>query len=176
MKIPVREGPGGETGGGVRHTVSNISELIGKMPDLLGELNNKDAFSREEFKKPLPCTKDNPEGVPDKGVYAFYENDKVMYIGRSNHLRERVLQYGKSFNPIGFVRKLMESELGEQIIPNITCKELKEKYPGGFYKAKKRIQKMLVRFIKIEDQKEQALFEVYAAIALDSKCNKYETH
>ena len=45
-----------------------------------------------------------------------------------------------------------------------------------FEAAKNRIARMKIRVIGIDDQVEQALFEIYAALTLNTKCNDFSTH
>ena len=45
-----------------------------------------------------------------------------------------------------------------------------------FEAAKNRIARTKIRFIEIEDQIEQALFEIYAHLTLNTKYNDFSTH
>ena len=45
-----------------------------------------------------------------------------------------------------------------------------------FTKAKIRVKAMGIRYVEITNQKEQALFEVYAAMELNTPHNTFENH
>ena len=42
----------------------------------------------EEFIKSVPLTRNDLPGY--RGVYAFYENGKPIYVGRANNIRRRI--------------------------------------------------------------------------------------
>ena len=56
-----------------------FSELVEGMPELLQNLESQP-----------PRTKENLADIPEQGVYVFYENDKALYVGRSNRLKARL--------------------------------------------------------------------------------------
>jgi hypothetical protein len=97
-----------------------------------------------------------------------------MYVGRSNrNLKGRTKQYTYSKPPIGFASGLCKDiirERGGEIPEKIKkdSQDLKE--------SRHRISEMNVRFIGLEDPKEQAIFELYAQIELDPKYNDFDTH
>jgi hypothetical protein len=45
-----------------------------------------------------------------------------------------------------------------------------------FWQAKARVSRMTVRVVEIADPIEQTVFEVYAALALGTRYNDFETH
>ena len=45
-----------------------------------------------------------------------------------------------------------------------------------FKAAKERISRAKIRFIEIEDQIEQAMFEIYASLELGTELNVFSTH
>ena len=68
---------------------------------------------------------------------------------------------------------------GKKIPRNVATRREKEKAPGfdrAFFEAKKRVAAMKIRVIGVEDQIEQALFEIYAHLALKTKYNDFGTH
>jgi predicted GIY-YIG superfamily endonuclease len=148
--------------------------LVKEMPKLLEELKNKPLLARDELKK-------NPQ--KQKGIYVFYENNKPLYVGRSNNLKSRIQQHGREssmHNSASFAFRLAKEEMSRHrsIPKDVTRKEL-ENAPGfaqAFWEARHRVAEMKVRVIEIEDQIEQALFEIYAHLALKTKYNDFSTH
>jgi hypothetical protein len=61
-----------------------FERVIEKMPELLNRLQSSPALSRDSL-----------GGIPQRGVYAFNENGASIYVGRSNRLRQRLLEHGR---------------------------------------------------------------------------------
>jgi predicted GIY-YIG superfamily endonuclease len=147
---------------------------VKEMPKFLEELKNKSLLARDELKR-IP--------QKQKGIYVFYENNKPLYVGRSNNLKLRIQQHGREssmHNSASFAFRLAKEKMSRHrsIPKDITRKEL-ENAPGfaqAFYKARRRVAEMEVRVIEIEDQDKQALFEIYAALTLNTKYNDFSTH
>ena len=146
--------------------------LIKQLPKLLNQLTSQ----------PLRPTDDR--GVlPKKGVYVFYEKDKAIYVGRSNRLKSRIQQHGRQssmHNSASLAFRMAKEEMARlhDIPKDITRKELEEA-PGFdmlFFNARLRVAQMKIRVIGINDQVTQALFEIYAALALNTKYNDFSTH
>ena len=89
--------------------------------------------------------------VPKKGIYVFYEGRVPVYVGRSNRLSNRILQHGR----------LEESPTATPVATKIA------KDQGvAMGSAKERVRSMKVRVVAIQCPNEQAIFEVYAHVAL----------
>ena len=114
--------------------------------------------------------------VPQKGVYVFFEGNKPIYVGRSNRLKKRIKEHISSDHYSATlalkIAKQNTSSLQKKE-GKLTNKQLMK--DGDFVKefeaAKNRIARTKIRFIKIEDQAEQAMFEIYAAFVLDTELN-----
>ena len=148
-----------------------FKKLIEQMPQLLGNLKRK---------KPLAMS--NLGGIPTRGVYVFYEKNKPIYVGRSNRLKSRIREHyreSSTHNSATFAFNLAKEEMGINQRTPITRKEL-EKAPGfdrAFYEARLRVKEMEVRVVQIDDQATQALFEIYAVLALKTRrYNNFRTH
>ena len=149
-----------------------FNRLVAKMPELLKVLESKPFLTR-----------DNLGGIPQKGVYVFYKNDRPIYVGRSNRLKSRILQHGRPssmHNSASFAFKLAKKTMSndKDIPKDITRKEL-ENAPGFaemFYIARANVAQMKIRAIRIDDQVTQALFEIYAALTLKTPYNDFSTH
>jgi hypothetical protein len=142
------------------------------MPILLDELKGKPQLNRNELR-----------GIPKSGIYVFYERNKPLYVGRSNRLKERIQEHGRPSSDhysatLAFNIAKEAVEHRQKIPKGITRKEL-EKAPGFnrlFFEARIRVAEMKIRVIGIEDQITQALFEIYAHLALNTKYNDFGTH
>ena len=149
-----------------------FKKLIEEMPGMLQSLESK------PFR-----TRDNLVGIPAQGVYVFYENNKALYVGRSNRLKERIQEHSRPSskkNSATFAFNIAGKEMARyrDISMYVTRKELEQisGFNRGFVKAKKRVSKMKIRVVQIDNQIEQALFEIYAALALKTSYNDFRTH
>ncbi|MBE9512964.1 MAG: GIY-YIG nuclease family protein [Chloroflexi bacterium] len=150
-----------------------FSQQINKMPELLKDLKSQPLLTRE-----------NLTGIPQKGIYVFYENNKALYVGRSNRIKLRIQEHSRPssmHNSASFAFRLAREELARhQDIPKDATRGELEKAPGFdslFYRARDRVARMKIRVIGIDDQVTQALFEIYAALTLDTtKYNDFGTH
>lgn len=154
------------------------------MAPLLDELQNSRLLDRGQLRY-----------VPARGIYVFYENCEPMYVGRSNRLKERILVHGRnsaSYSSATFAFRLTLERL-EIPSEHLHLRELRQNpkpvlqhlgiYHGyatrnelaancwfnrAFGEQKERVRNMLVRVVEVEDPIEQTIFEVYAALALDT--------
>jgi predicted GIY-YIG superfamily endonuclease len=126
-----------------------------------------------------------PRAMPDCGVYLFTENDKHLYVGRSNDLRGR---YGLHCRPgatdrqAAFAFQLAREETG-RVIRSYKQDENSRKalmelpeFRDAFTEAKARIRRMEYRFVEETDQNCQALLEIYCSIVLGTPYNDFKTH
>ncbi|MEN6302611.1 MAG: hypothetical protein ABFD96_07810 [Armatimonadia bacterium] len=51
-----------------------------------------------------------------------------------------------------------------------------ERFALLYSEAKRRVGRMRIKVVEVTDQIEQTLFEVYAALALNTKYNDWRTH
>ena len=121
--------------------------------------------------------------VPQKGVYVLFEGNKPIYVGRSNRLKQRIKEHSQTSSDqysatLAFriakqeyfnSQKEERRQTNEQLMKNSIFRE-------KFEAAKGRIAKTRIRFTEIEDQVEQAMFEIYAALVLDTELNDFGTH
>lgn len=60
-----------------------FKHIIDPMPVLLNNLNNKAVFQRDEIGMGQII-------VPQKGVYVLFENDRPIYVGRSDNIKTTI--------------------------------------------------------------------------------------
>ena len=118
--------------------------------------------------------------VPPKGVYVFFEVNKAIYVGRSNRLKERLKEHSQRsavHNSATLAIRMAKRNISTQQKKK-TTKQLMEdsNFVKKFEVAKNRIARTEIRFIDIKDQAEQAMFEMYAILALKTEFNDFGTH
>ena len=147
-------------------------DLVKRMPVLLEELTSQ------------PLRPWNDRGVlPEKGVYVFYEDEKPMYVGRTNSMNQRVRRHGNpssGHNSATFAFNIAKRESIKRGMNVQMSRSQLEGVPAFselYLKAKSRVSKMPVRVIEIGDPILQTLFEVYAAMCLNTReYNDFDTH
>ena len=83
-----------------------FAKIVAELPSLLEKLQASTPLTIETGLRQLP----------QKGVYAFYENDEPIYVGRSNRMRSRIREHGaesSGHESATFAYKLLLDELGE---------------------------------------------------------------
>ncbi len=146
--------------------------IVDKMEPLLEQLKGSEIRNRRNLK-----------GIPAKGVYVFYEHGKPIYVGRSNRLRDRILEHSRPSSTQGsatFAFKLTQEELdipiGHAAKDNRQQLEQDDVFDQEYSKQKKRVSDMPLRVVDIEDQATQMIFEAYAILALETThYNRFET-
>jgi hypothetical protein len=124
------------------------------------------------------------EVIPNTpGVYLFSEQSKPIYVGQTRKLRERL---GNHTNPLGknnqatfafLVAKAEARNAGVDIMQFRAQLEADQQFAEHFQAAKLRVSEMDVRFTEIPGPIDRSLFEIYAALALDTLVfNSFETH
>jgi len=121
--------------------------------------------------------------VPQKGVYVFFEGNKPIYVGRSNRLKKRIKEHSQISSDhysatLAFRIAKQNTSTLQKKERKLTNKQLMNNsdFVERFKAAKDRIARTEPRFIKIEDQVEQAMFEIYASLALNTELNDFGTH
>jgi len=150
-----------------------FKELADRMPLLLQSL----------LEQPLTAIDDiGITQVPQKGIYVFFEDNKPIYVGRSNRLKKRLKEHSQGSSHYSATlafriakqntstqQKKERKQTNEQLMKNSDFVE-------EFEATKGRIARAKIRFIEIEDQTEQAMFEIYASMALGTEFNDFSTH
>jgi len=147
-----------------------FSNVVESLPTLLKDLQGSPIKSRlEDF--------------PDSGVYVFYENDQPIYVGRSNRMKNRILEHSRPssghFSATFAFKIALKAAEKIGIDTTRTRGELlaDDRFNPLFLEAIDRVSKMSVRAIEIDDQIIQTIFEVYAILALKTtEYNDFHTH
>lgn len=125
-----------------------------------------------------------PRSLPARGVYLFSEDNRHLYVGRTNRLRERLRGHcvpsGTHFTATFAFRiarhttgrtKASYSQSGSRadLIKDPT-------FGSAFEQAKRRIAAMNIRYVEESDPTSQALLEIYVATVLETPFNDFDNH
>lgn len=118
--------------------------------------------------------------MPARGVYLFSIGNDYFYVGRTNRLRQRHSEHcnGRN-NDAPFPFKMARQATGHSKAKGgLTRKELEADadFAAAFLAAKAQVKTMDWRWVEIEDANTQAVFEVYATLALKARFNDFENH
>ena len=147
-----------------------FERIIVKMPRLLNKLRSSPALRRDSL-----------YGVAQRGIYVFYDNDIPIYVGRSNRLRQRLLEHSRPssrHNSATFAFLLATEEAQGLGFSSMQRNVLQNEpaFKDIFQEAKERVGRMNVRVVEISDPIEQTVFELYAALKLGTPYNDFENH
>jgi hypothetical protein len=162
-----------------RPGVKIYNSVAAQLPKLLKEL------------LAAPAAKVSEHLIPEEpGVYLFTEpgrvgggGEKAIYVGQTRKLRSRLKNHtrlGGKHNQATFAFLLAKADAEAAGVNTRQYREILEQdkdFIAHFDGAKSRVAEMQVRFILLEDPIERSLFEIYAAMALDTLVyNSFETH
>jgi hypothetical protein len=147
-----------------------FGEHIERMPAYMEKLLASDLLTRDQ----LAC-------VPQSGIYVFYENGSAVYVGRSNTMRSRLQAHSRPSSGHGSATFAFLLALRHRDCPQcdgMTRSDIQahEAFRVLYDECKLRVANMQVRVVEIEDQVDQTLFEVYAALELATEHNDWRTH
>ncbi len=155
-----------------RAGVAQFESATVLMPELLGRLLAAPAAPRNEHKK-IPK-------VP--GIYLFSEKQPI-YVGQTRNLQTRLRNHTSAKateNQASFaflIGKESAEQAGLDLEQTRKVLEADPDFAEHFAEAKTRVAKMDVRWIELNDPIERTLFEIYAALALNTVAfNSFETH
>ena len=149
-----------------------FKRIIEKMEPLLENLRTGSLLTRA-----------NLAGIPERGIYAFYENGRPLYVGRSNSIRKRLLLHSRpssGHNSATFAF-ILAKESACQGGMDLAGKQRKEMESDPIFnrlyeQAKARVAAMEIRVVEVVDPIEQTIFEVFAALSLETKYNNFDNH
>jgi len=153
--------------------MSKFDEHVAALPRLL----------RDVLEMQSVPTNNVPIDAPARGVYVLSEEGRHLYVGRSNTIRERVARHRRPSSRAGqaaFAMLLAREETGRRATykPKGSRADLMRDsdFSDAFRRAKARIHRMNVSYVEINDSMKQALFEIYAADALETPYNDWDNH
>ena len=150
---------------------AQFKQYIDKLPGLMEQLKNSNLIPTDKL-----------QTVPAKGIYVFYENEKPVYVGRSNNIKARIQIHcrpssGHGGATFAFILAREDADnLGINTKIERKILEDESRFSDLYTKAKARVSKMHVKAVEIDDPILQTLFEVYAAVELKTKYNAFDNH
>ena len=123
-----------------------------------------------------------PKKLPTRCVYLFSEGDKHLYVGRTNHFRNRMRQHSipaAQHNQAVFAFRLARVATGHTEVAYSTkggrvALAVEPVFAAAFTDAKARIRNMDLRFVEEDEPLPQALLEIYVAVVLKTPHNSFE--
>lgn len=152
--------------------IRQFDDAVKRMESLLVELLAAPVAPRAEH-----------GAIPEAaGIYLFSDK-KPVYVGQTRNLRARLRNHtaaAATENQASFaflVGKVDAEAAGIDLKRARKILEADPHFAEHFREAKARVAKMNVRWIELDDPIERTLFEIYAALALDTVAfNSFETH
>ena len=148
-----------------------FGKLVNQLPHLLEQLVSSAALDRSKSRR-----------LPKRGTYVFYEGGKALYVGRSNRMKDRILEHGRPsshrYSATFAFRLAKEAAKQKGIDLGKTGAQLEEDaaFVDLFSQARERVSGMSVRAVEIKGAIGQTLFEVYAALELKTPHNDFDSH
>ena len=125
---------------------------------------------------------DHPAIPPVPGIYLF-SDQRPIYVGQSRNLLNRLRQHTgrrNDRNQASLAFRIAKREAAKAGVDTARPGRVIEADPAFtpfFDGAKASLADLTVQFIALDDPVERTLFEVYAALALDTaEFNSWETH
>lgn len=153
--------------------VELYGKVVANLPGLLQQL----------LDAPKARVADHPKIPSAPGIYLFSEEDQPLYVGQTRKLRQRLRNHT---DPLGknnaatfafLVAKTEAEKAGVDMAQYRKALEEDQQFVAHFDAAKHRVSEMDVRWIELAGPIERSLFEIYAAMALDTMIfNSFETH
>jgi len=130
-----------------------------------------------------PVTRDSLGACDYPGVYLFTEHGKDLYVGRTKRtLRKRLKDHSPSrMTDAPFAFRLAREKTGmlkASYKPDALSRKQLQKNPAfikAFLAEAKRIGKMSIQYVRVDDATTQALLEIYTATMLDAPYNEFKT-
>jgi hypothetical protein len=125
-----------------------------------------------------------PKEMPKEGIYLFSEDNKYLYVGRSNNIRRRLQIHTRNsgtHNQATFAFRMSRESTGQtKATYSVSGSRLSlqndELFRKEFDSAKLRVSHMDIRFIEETDSVRQALLEIYVATVLKTPYNDFHNH
>ncbi|WP_026705277.1 GIY-YIG nuclease family protein [Flavobacterium soli] len=147
-----------------------LAEMDSLFKELYDEFNNSDLVKRNE----LPTY---------RGIYVFYEKGKPIYVGRANNIRKRIQWHTRKSSgseSASFAFNLAKIEYVKNGKISKKRKELMqiEEFIEIFTKHKLKLINIEFKFIAIQNDILQTMFEPYLALKLGTYPinNTFENH
>jgi hypothetical protein len=117
------------------------------------------------------------------GVYAIFDGDRCLYVGRTGNVRMRLRSHCapySSHDSASFAFRLTRAALDHKTPSYRTQggrRELANRpaFSAEFARQRARVGAMQAAFIELPNDESQALFEIFAAKSLSAEHSKFKT-
>jgi hypothetical protein len=110
------------------------------------------------------------------GCYVFYDGEKPMYVGTSRAVVSRLTQHLSSGSANSATLAYGLAKKDRPMKGNPDTRMADPEFDGVFTAHRDQLRSMRVAFVQISDPVTMYLFEVYAAMKLDTRWNHFRTH
>lgn len=125
-----------------------------------------------------------PRAMPRQGIYLFSEGDSLLYVGRTNRLRQRLREHclpSSRHSSATFAFRIARSVTGQTRAAysrsgSRAALSADPTFAQAFEAARARVADMDIRYVEESDATRQALLEIYAATVLQTLYNDFENH
>jgi hypothetical protein len=125
-----------------------------------------------------------PRPLPKRGIYLFSDGGQHLYVGRTNHLRQRLAGHCRPSSThfsATFAFRIAREQSGRLKASYTRVGSRPEllldpEFAAAFITAKVRLGTLDIRFIEETDPVRQALLEIYVATVLRTPYNDFENH
>ena len=130
--------------------------VAGHLPVLLNQLTDSNPIVRDS-RGELPM-------IPERGIYVFCESGKPLYVGRTDRMRERILEHGRPSSLHNSATFAFLLAMKKAKCKGIDCTgtrdglQIADGFKPLFDQAKDRVRNMQVMVVKVDDAIEQSVF------------------
>lgn len=143
---------------------------------------NFDALLRDLIGSPVYRPNVAPAPPVAPGVYLFAEADVVLHVGRTRNLQQRrreqtSLRGGGNAATFAFRMARAEAMREHADLPTARAAlAVHAAFAEYLERARERTRRMDFRCVRIEDDAQQAMFEIFASVTLGALHNEWRTH
>lgn len=153
-----------------------------RMPEFTSAVKDVEGKCAVLLSSPKYRMESLPRKMPSAGVYAFSEKGEILFVGRSNNMRTRLLYHTRdNHNQATLAFLLARLETGN------TRAAYKQKgsradllnqpdFRSAFDRARQRMRGMEVQFVEEPDPIRQALLQICTSLRGKSKHNDFDNH
>jgi hypothetical protein len=123
-----------------------------------------------------------PKNMPEgPAIYVFWEGKKARHVGRARKLKQRIRSHhARSHNSASFVFKLTREATGKTRATYKTEGSRADlmadsAFAAAFEEQMRRVKQMQISFLRVEDQIDQYLLELYAALEYGTSLSEFGT-
>lgn len=123
-----------------------------------------------------------PPHLPQRGIYILCEGETVLYVGRSNRIKQRLRDHICNSHFKATFAFLLAREATGNLKPSYKKEGSRahllkgEKFQQCFNAAREKISKMNVLVLEEVNPTKQALLEIYAATVTNAPYSAFDNH